>query len=42
MNRDSSRSHCIFVIRVEQEVEIKNGETKIKAGRLNLVDLAGS
>lgn len=41
MNRDSSRSHSIFIIRVEQEEEIK-GESKIKAGRLNLVDLAGS
>ena len=41
MNKDSSRSHCIFMIRVEQE-QIINGESKIKAGKLNLVDLAGS
>ena len=41
MNKDSSRSHSIFVIRVEQQ-RIIEGESKIKAGRLNLVDLAGS
>ena len=41
MNSVSSRSHSIFIIRVEQE-EIINEESKIKAGRLNLVDLAGS
>lgn len=41
MNKDSSRSHCIFMIRIEQE-QIINGESKIKAGKLNLVDLAGS
>lgn len=41
MNSVSSRSHSIFVIRVEQEQMIE-GESKIKAGRLNLVDLAGS
>lgn len=41
MNEKSSRSHCIFMIRVEQE-EIIKGESKIRAGKLNLVDLAGS
>ncbi len=41
MNKDSSRSHCIFMIRIEQEQIIK-GQSKIKAGKLNLVDLAGS
>lgn len=41
MNSVSSRSHSIFVIKIEQEQEI-NGESKIKVGRLNLVDLAGS
>jgi len=41
MNSVSSRSHSIFMIIVEQEQEI-GGESKIKAGRLNLVDLAGS
>ena len=41
MNKDSSRSHCLFMIRIEQQEEIK-GESKIKVGKLNLVDLAGS
>jgi kinesin family protein 3/17 len=41
MNEVSSRSHCIFMIRIEQEQIIK-GESKIRAGKLNLVDLAGS
>lgn len=41
MNKDSSRSHCIFMIRVEQQLMI-NGAEKIKVGKLNLVDLAGS
>ncbi|MCL4163210.1 UNVERIFIED_CONTAM: hypothetical protein GTU68_041085 [Idotea baltica] len=41
MNNVSSRSHSIFMIRVEQEEEVE-GESKIRAGRLNLVDLAGS
>ena len=41
MNEKSSRSHCIFMIRVEQE-EIISGESKIRVGKLNLVDLAGS
>ena len=41
MNKESSRSHSIFMIRVEQQ-EMINGESKIKVGKLNLVDLAGS
>jgi hypothetical protein len=41
MNRDSSRSHSIFTIYVETS-EMEQGESKIKAGKLNLVDLAGS
>ena len=41
MNKESSRSHSIFMIRVEQQ-EIIEGESKIKVGKLNLVDLAGS
>eukprot|EP00727_Mastigamoeba_balamuthi_P007729 m51a1_g3577 putative kinesin heavy chain, C-tail anchored protein (454) ;mRNA; f:1115004-1116568 len=38
MNAVSSRSHAIFVIRVEQ----KHSDGSIKQGRLFLVDLAGS
>mmetsp|Transcript_9520 Transcript_9520/g.18042 ORF Transcript_9520/g.18042 Transcript_9520/m.18042 type:complete len:1135 (-) Transcript_9520:195-3599(-) len=44
MNADSSRSHSIFMVRIETSEPDPNkpGETKIKAGKLNLVDLAGS
>mmetsp|Transcript_35946 Transcript_35946/g.41509 ORF Transcript_35946/g.41509 Transcript_35946/m.41509 type:complete len:184 (-) Transcript_35946:415-966(-) len=41
MNRDSSRSHCMFTLYVETQELIAN-EEKIKVGKLNLVDLAGS
>ena len=40
MNRESSRSHCIFTIIVEG-VD-KTGDNHITVGKLNLVDLAGS
>jgi hypothetical protein len=42
MNTMSSRSHSIFMIKVEMLEKLENGESKIKAGMLNLVDLAGS
>ena len=45
MNRDSSRSHCIFTIYVETaEKQPTHGNEKqiIRMGKLNLVDLAGS
>ena len=46
MNRDSSRSHCIFTIFVETAVNNKQVNSKkestIRMGKLNLVDLAGS
>ena len=39
MNKDSSRSHSIFIVRIESsDIDGEN----IKAGKLNLVDLAGS
>lgn len=41
MNKDSSRSHSIFTIIVENS-SVEGGETKYKMGKLNLVDLAGS
>lgn len=41
MNKDSSRSHCIFTIYIETS-EKKDGNELLKAGKLNLVDLAGS
>lgn len=49
MNPDSSRSHAVFMIIVEQmtvEEDEAGGEEasvkRIKVGKLNLVDLAGS
>lgn len=42
MNKDSSRSHSIFTIYIETSETDQNGESRIKAGKLNLVDLAGS
>lgn len=42
MNNTSSRSHSIFMIKVEMMETLPDGEAKIKAGMLNLVDLAGS
>ena len=41
MNATSSRSHSIFTIYVET-AEKKEGEQVIKAGKLNMVDLAVS
>jgi kinesin family member 3B len=41
MNRDSSRSHCVFMIRVE--IGTMDGtQQHIRVGKLNMVDLAGS
>jgi len=40
MNEGSSRSHCIFIIKVHQKDA--NDETKNTFSKLNLVDLAGS
>eukprot|EP00345_Euplotes_harpa_P001157 CAMPEP_0168323096 /NCGR_PEP_ID=MMETSP0213-20121227/3287_1 /TAXON_ID=151035 /ORGANISM="Euplotes harpa, Strain FSP1.4" /LENGTH=93 /DNA_ID=CAMNT_0008325121 /DNA_START=16 /DNA_END=293 /DNA_ORIENTATION=- len=44
MNKDSSRSHSIFTIYIEnmEEAEDAGAESKIRAGKLHLVDLAGS
>jgi|EP01046_Picozoa_sp_COSAG06_P016012 hypothetical protein len=41
MNADSSRSHSIFSIIIEQS-GLVGGETQMAMGKLNLVDLAGS
>lgn len=40
MNADSSRSHSVFTIHLEQ-MEL-TGRKCIRSGKLNLVDLAGS
>lgn len=42
MNKESSRSHCIFTIYMECSVSDDKGNERITAGKLNLVDLAGS
>jgi kinesin family member 17 len=42
MNKESSRSHCIFSIKVEEETTDEYGNTRFRVGKLNLVDLAGS
>merc|ERR1719269_553784 len=42
MNAESSRSHSIFLITIEQCEVGPDGKVHIRAGKLNLVDLAGS
>jgi hypothetical protein len=42
MNKDSSRSHSIFILYVEASVTDPLGNQRITGGKLNLVDLAGS
>jgi kinesin family protein 3/17 len=42
MNKDSSRSHSIFQIIIENSSVDDAGETHYRMGKLNLVDLAGS
>ena len=42
MNEQSSRSHSIFTITIEQSEIGPDGEEHIRVGKLNLVDLAGS
>mmetsp|Transcript_27304 Transcript_27304/g.49100 ORF Transcript_27304/g.49100 Transcript_27304/m.49100 type:complete len:735 (-) Transcript_27304:187-2391(-) len=42
MNRDSSRSHSIFIITVETGETDAAGIAHYRVGKLNLVDLAGS
>lgn len=41
LNKESSRSHCIFTIRVESK-SLTSTEEKYTISKLNLVDLAGS
>lgn len=41
LNKESSRSHCIFTIRVESK-SITSSDEKYTLSKLNLVDLAGS
>ena len=41
LNKESSRSHCIFTIRIESK-SITSSSEKYTLSKLNLVDLAGS
>lgn len=42
MNKESSRSHCIFTLVIESSITDATGNLLIRKGKLNLVDLAGS
>ncbi|KAF4669487.1 hypothetical protein FOZ61_003991 [Perkinsus olseni] len=42
MNDESSRSHCVVMLRVATKLIQAGGVTQTKESRLNLVDLAGS
>merc|ERR1719371_78364 len=42
MNNESSRSHSIFTITIEQSETGADGKDHIRVGKMNMVDLAGS
>ena len=42
MNKQSSRSHCVFTMTIHTKESNGAGEDVLKVGKLNLVDLAGS
>lgn len=42
MNKQSSRSHCMYTCRVERVTKSVDGSIQVRHSRLNLVDLAGS
>jgi hypothetical protein len=41
MNKQSSRSHCIFTIRIKAKRNLQDGILEVN-GKLHMVDLAGS
>ena len=41
LNKNSSRSHCIFTIHLEIRSRVESSE-KVVMSKINLVDLAGS
>lgn len=41
MNKESTRSHCIFTISIEMKSKIESSE-KVMTSKLNFIDLAGS
>jgi hypothetical protein len=42
MNKDSSRSHLLFMLYIESALITESEDKKYMASKLNLVDLAGS
>ncbi|OEU06917.1 kinesin-domain-containing protein, partial [Fragilariopsis cylindrus CCMP1102] len=42
MNKESSRSHCIFTLRIESKRKLMDGSILEIGGKLHCVDLAGS
>ena len=42
MNKESSRSHCIFTLRVKAKRQLPDGSKLEVGGKLHCVDLAGS
>jgi kinesin family protein 11 len=42
MNKNSSRSHCIFTMRVDAKRKLGDGSVLEVSGKLHCVDLAGS
>eukprot|EP00466_Bigelowiella_natans_P003548 jgi/Bigna1/57657/fgenesh1_pm.23_\ len=42
LNKESSRSHCVFTITLHTKEASPDGEDVIRTGKLHLVDLAGS
>ena len=42
MNKHSSRSHCVFTLRVESKRVLPDGNMMETVGKLHMVDLAGS
>ena len=42
MNKDSSRSHSLFTVKIEMSESDEKGNERFTLGKLRLVDLAGS
>nr|CCA25137.1 kinesinlike protein putative [Albugo laibachii Nc14]CCA25772.1 kinesinlike protein putative [Albugo laibachii Nc14] len=42
MNRESSRSHSVFILQIQTKQIRQDGITRMRTSRFNLVDLAGS
>ncbi|TMW65032.1 hypothetical protein Poli38472_009199 [Pythium oligandrum] len=42
MNRESSRSHSVFILQIQSKETTSEGITRTRMSRFNLVDLAGS